>query len=309
MNEHPTDFGSKPANDELMKLITWMKTKPQLIYYVSVLAPFARACAQLDQDPDCLYGKKDPMARSWQEVDDELAASKQQRESRQLNRDDDSDATETESLYKSPSKGKGKERASFLLATSRGDKRQVGEIARNAGSVGARSRSVAPDQLTASKPRDRRHTVVALSPIEPVRDDAVADNTGERALRLRAKSETDSAAEEYRAAKRLSAGRYFIKLITQPLLDAVRLRTPKVFDYTPMAIKEETTRRDIVEHLQKAASILLLMEPRHIAEEMTNIMKQSFLNIQVRLGYFPVLLSTSFIAKLLAGPRLDSPFL
>jgi len=34
-NEHPADFGSKPANDELMKLITWMKTKPHLIYYVS----------------------------------------------------------------------------------------------------------------------------------------------------------------------------------------------------------------------------------------------------------------------------------
>ena len=126
MDEHPTDFGSKPANDELTKLITWMKTKPHLIYYVSVLAPLGRACAQLDQDLDCIYGKKDPLARSWQEVDDQLAASEQQRELRQRNRDEDSDATETESLYKSPSKGKGKERASFLLGTSRGDKRRVG---------------------------------------------------------------------------------------------------------------------------------------------------------------------------------------
>ena len=84
---------------------------------------------------------------------------------RQHNRDEDLDATETESLYKSPSKGKGKERASFLPGTSCGDNRQVGEIAHNAGSVSACSRCVAPDQLIASKPRDRLHTIVALSPI------------------------------------------------------------------------------------------------------------------------------------------------
>jgi hypothetical protein len=291
MNEHPTDFGSKPATDELIKLITWMKTKPHFIYYVSVLAPLGRACAQLDQDPDCMYAKKDPLARPWQEVDDELSAREQEHDRKQPNRDEDSDATETESLYKSPLKGKGKERASFLPGASRGDRRRMGEAARQAGSGSARGRWAAPDQRyeqqqTPSNARDRRHTVVALSPIGPVRDDAVADDTEEKASRLRAKSETDAAAEEYRAAKRLKASRYFIKLIRQPILDAVRLRTPKVFDYTPMVIGEETTRRDIVEHVQKAADILLMMEPRHIAEEMTNIMKPSFLNIQVRFDTF-----------------------
>ena len=174
MDEHPTDFGSKPANDELTKLITWMKTKPHLIYYVSVLAPLGRACAQLDQDLDCIYGKKDPLARSWQEVDDQLAASEQQCELRQRNRDEDSDATETESLYKSPSKGKGKERA-LTGHESREQKTSRG----NAGSVSPRSQSAAPDQLTVPQPRDRRHTVAALSPIGPVRDDAVADNMEE----------------------------------------------------------------------------------------------------------------------------------
>jgi len=98
-----------------------------------------------------MYGKKDPTVCSWREVDDELTASEQQRKFRQCNRNEDSDATETESLYKLPSKGKGKERAAFLLGR---DKRRVAEIA---GSVSACSRSVAPDQryrqrqLTASK--------------------------------------------------------------------------------------------------------------------------------------------------------------
>lgn len=269
-----------------MKLTQWMKTAPHFMYYVSVFEPLRRACAPLDQDPDCLYAKKDPQARAWQEIDDELAAREQGDEQRH-NRDEDSDATETESLYKSQSKGKGKERASFLLGTSRGEKRRIGEAMCKAGNGGARSRSAAPQGCidhpqTSSSSRCHRHTVVALSPIGPIRDDAVADDTEERALRLRAKSETDSAEEEYRAAKRLKAGQYFIRLIRQPILDTVRLRTPKVFDYTPMMIGEETTRRDIVEHLQKAADILLMMEPRHIAEEMTNIMKPSFLNIQVR---------------------------
>lgn len=298
MNEHPTDFGSKPASDELMKLIKWMKTKPHFIYYVSVLAPLGRACAPLNQDPDCMYAKKDPLACTWQQVDDELSVREEGHDRKQRNRDEDSDATETESLYKSASKGKGKERASFLPSSNRGDKRRIREVAHQVGSGSARSRSAASDQRceqqqqTPSNSRDRRHTVVALSPIGPVRDDAVADDAEEQAQRLRAKSETDAAAEEYRAAKRLKASRYFIKLIRQPILDAVRLRTPKVFEYAPMVIGEDTTRRDIVEHVQKAADILLMMEPRHIAEEMTNIMKPSFLNIQVCLTFLSPLLST-----------------
>jgi hypothetical protein len=63
------------------------------------------------------------MTRAWQEVD-KLTASKQQCEFRQRNRHEGSDATETGSFYKLLLKGKGKERAPFLLGTSCGDKRQ-----------------------------------------------------------------------------------------------------------------------------------------------------------------------------------------
>lgn len=250
-----------------------MRTKTYLINYTSILTPLARDCADLDQDPDCIYAKKDPLVPTWQSIDDKLKA--------RLEIEDDSDATETETTTR-----KGKERATFLSSLSRSKRKREQEAARvermrKEHHAAAEAASLAVVVVDGKQKKPRRTKVIASSPIGAVKDDAFNRITEAYAIKILMDSPEASRSEEVAAAKRLGLLRYFFRMVRQPVLDAILFRPPPVFNYNPLVIGDQTTRRDIVENLQKAASVVVMMEPRHIAEEMTNIMKVSFLRIQV----------------------------
>ncbi|KAF8308057.1 ras GEF [Clavulina sp. PMI_390] len=275
ISEHPGDFGIKPANDELMKLVAWMSTQKHLLYYASSLGSMAKECAKVVQDPDCLYGKKDPIARPWQEIDDELVEADQHVS--------DSDVTEKDEPLPVAPKKKG-----FLAYIRRTKTEEDEEFVRKMQKLllkeyrAATRSAVERNALDYGRKRLYPKALIVVNPIAAPRDDLFNQDTDQRLGRLLYDSPEHARQGEIAASKRLGYGRYIIRSFQQPALDVVLLRAPPVYNYTPLVFGPRTSRKDIIENLQAAGNVLLLADPQEIAEEINNVLKTPFLWVQPR---------------------------
>lgn len=284
MTEHPTDFCAGPGNDQLVKVLNWMRAQLHLLHYASDLIPLAKQMQCQTRDPDVLYAKVDPLAPPKIYYDNEPSPP---------DSSDDGSDTETEtqrpmrtqptikrrtttSKFSKASSSNGFIRRT-QSATESSDTNPNLKSSKSVSTIGYSS--IPPIKVRSSRLHDL--IITPHNPIGAVRDSRAELIEAALKTQLNIFGQIEAVSEERRAVSNMSILPRVAATLRMNPLDAIVGKPPPIFDYSPFPVDPSTSSEARIKELQEVVIKFLLMEPFTVAQEMTNIQLPYFLGIQV----------------------------